>query len=91
MQPKHAWNKVLKLSGNIEEDFQNVMAFLEKKDIMNAKYLRNTLDLPRNTSIKNIRILEYRAMVDGEEIQAFFEKYLDTGETFLKNSWVVTK
>lgn len=91
MQPKHAWDKVLKLSGNVEEDFKKVLTFLEDKNIVNQKYLKNTVALPKDTPVKNIHLLEYRTTIEGQEIQVFFEKYLDTGEVFLKNGWVVTK
>lgn len=91
MQPKHAWDKVLKLSGNVEEDFNKVLTFLEDKNIVNQKYLKTTVALPKDASVKNIHFLEYRTTIEGQEIQVFFEKYLDTGEIFLKNGWVVTK
>jgi hypothetical protein len=91
MQPKHAWDKALKLSGNIEEDFKKVVAFLENKNIMSSKNLRNTVALPKDTPVKSIHLLEYRATIEGQEIQAFFEKYLDTGEIFLKNAWIIKK
>lgn len=45
---------------------------------------------PRD-ALKNIHLLEYRTTIEAQEIQVFFEKYLDTGELFLKNGWVVTK
>jgi hypothetical protein len=91
MQPKHAWDKLLKLSGNVEEDFIQVLTFLENKNIMNLENLRSTVLFPRNAVIKNVHLLEYKAIIDGYEIQVFFEKYLDSGEIFLKNAWVITK
>lgn len=91
MQPKHAWDKVVQLTGNVEEDFKKVLTFLEKSNIQDKKYLRTSLELPRDVPTKNIHLLEYRAKIEGQEIQVFFEKYLDSGEIFLKNGWVVTK
>lgn len=91
MQQKHAWNKVLELSGNTQEDFQKVLAFLEERDILNPKYLRNTIELPENATVKNIYVLTHRTTFEGYKIEVIFEKYLDTGEVFLKNGWIVTE
>lgn len=91
MQSKHAWDKIIKLSGNVEEDFKKVLFFLENNKIVNQKNLRNTVAHPKDMPVKNIHLLEYRATIDGQEIQIFLEKYLDTGEVFLKNGWVVTR
>ena len=35
MQPKHAWDELLKLSGNVEDDFKKVAALLEENNILN--------------------------------------------------------
>jgi hypothetical protein len=91
MQSKHAWNRVIELSGNIEEDFKKVVTFIENKNIINPKNLRNTMGFPKDTPIKNLHLLEYKATIEGQEVQVFLEKYVDTGETFLKNGWVITR
>jgi hypothetical protein len=38
-----------------------------------------------------VPISEYRKTVNGYEIQAFFEDYIDRRETFLKNAMIITK
>lgn len=91
MQPKHAWDKIVRISGNAEEDFRKVLTFLEDKKIINPNNLRNTTAFPPDKLVKNIHLLEYSANVEGHSIQIFLEKYLETGEIFLKNGWVVTK
>ena len=91
MQSKHAWDRVLKLTGNVEEDFKKVLTFLEDKNITNSKNLKNTVAFPKDTPVKNIHLLEYKATIEGQEIQVFIEKYLDTGEIFLKNGWIITR
>lgn len=90
-QPKHDWKSVVERSGNNKEDCKKIIKFLEENDIVNQKYLKNTVALPRDAPVQNIHLLEYKATIDGKEIQVFFEKYLDTGEIFLKNGWVVTR
>lgn len=42
MQEKHAWDKLLTLTGNIEEDFQKVIVLLEEHDITNPLFIKTT-------------------------------------------------
>lgn len=42
-----------------------------------------------NSCLEKMTVSEYRKVVNGFELQVFFEKYLETGETFLKNAWVI--
>ena len=39
MQPKHAWDKVLKLTGNVEEDFKKVALLLEEQNIIDNSFI----------------------------------------------------
>lgn len=64
---------------------------MEKHDVLNSRNLRETVPFPKDATVKNIHVLEYKVTIEGNEIQIFIEKYLDTGEIFLKNGWVVTK
>jgi hypothetical protein len=36
-------------------------------------------------------ISEYRTVINGHEVQVFFENYEKEGLSFLKNGWIVTK
>ena len=37
MQPKHAWDKLIKISGNVEEDCKKVVKLLEDNKIFLGK------------------------------------------------------
>ncbi len=87
MQPKHAWNKVLQLSGNLEEDFKKVALLLEESGILSEKYL---LESEKFSHGKIIRT-DYKKMVNGHEIRATFETYVESNQIFLKDAWVITK
>ncbi len=43
MQPKHAWHKVIEISGNVEKDFEKVRSLLENESIFQRiiSYLPN--------------------------------------------------
>lgn len=85
MQPKHAWDKLIKLSGNIEEDCGKVVELLEKNKIFLEKYRKTTITRPD--------FIQYDHMlrIKDHEIVAVFYKNPETGEVFLSNAWVVTK
>lgn len=87
MQKKHAWDKVLKLSGSVEEDFKNVTILLENNSILADKYL---IISEKFADGKIIRA-DYKMVINGEEIMAIFEKYVETNQVYLKDAWVMTK
>ncbi len=94
MQPKHCWDKVVKLTGNLDKDFEQVIKLLEEINIIDPQYLfRGPLPYPSANSKlnplihKKVHVAKYK----GVEIEAHFEHYIETGETFLKNAWIVTK
>lgn len=89
MKPKQAWDKLVKLTGNVEEDFKRIVTFLEEIHITDKANLKEVVKYGNNSSI-NVTLSEYRKTVTGFELQVFFENYLDTGESFLKNAWVIT-
>jgi len=91
MQKKHAWDKVLKLSGSVEEDFKKVVVFLEKNKITDKKFFKQSFGFPEESVMKQIIRSDYEAQINGHLIQAVFETYVETGETFLKDAWVITR
>lgn len=80
MQDHHHWEKVIKLTGNIEEDFIRVIKLLEDNHITNKANIQKVV--PRGPVI----VTEYQMTINGHEVVVFFED----GETFLKNGYVVT-
>lgn len=89
--PEHAWDKVIKLSGNVEEDFKRVVALLEKNNIKDPSNIKGTpTTFPRNKSPVVVRT-NYEKTINGCKIEANFETYLDSGESFLKDAWVITR
>lgn len=91
MQKKHAWDKIIPLSGNVEDDFIKIISIIEEHDLINEKYLRSATQFPRNLPVKNLLLLEYKSPLGNFEVQIFLEKYMDSGEIFLKNAWVITR
>ena len=90
MQKKHAWDKVIKLSGNVEEDFQSVVTLLEKNKIQSKSFMKdNPILFPKNGP--RISKSEYEKVRNNWKVHAEFETFLETDELFLKDAWVVTK
>ena len=85
MQPKHAWEKIVKISGNLKDDFRNVIRILEDNQIFLEKY---RVDL--KTFEKSIRY-EHEIKINGHRVKAIFNKNLETGELFLNDAWVITQ
>lgn len=85
MQPKHAWDKLVKISGNIEEDCKKVVKLLEDNRISLEKYRKNTTIRPEFTRY------DHQMQINGFEVKAVFNKNPETGEIFLNDAWVVTK
>lgn len=86
LQPKHAWNKLIKLTGNIEVDCKNVIKLLEEHQIHLEKY---RLEPARN--YHNLISYDHQMKINGYDVKAIFNKNIETGEVFLNNAWVVTK
>jgi tetratricopeptide (TPR) repeat protein len=85
MQPKHAWDKLVKISGNIEEDCKKVVKLLEDNKISMEKYRKNTTIRPEFTRY------DHQMQINGFEVKAVFNKNPETGEIFLNDAWIVTK
>ncbi len=87
MQSKHAWNKLIALTADVEKDFQAVLSFLEKNGMFAENYLFESEKFLQGKIIRG----DYRKMINGYEVRAVFETYVETQQTFLKDAWVVTK
>ncbi|NGX42073.1 MAG: hypothetical protein K940chlam7_00349 [Chlamydiae bacterium] len=87
MQEKHAWEKIIKMSGNKVEDFGKVSTLLEESGILSEKYLLESEKFHNGKIIRS----DYRKFINGREVQASFETYIETNQTFLKDAWVITK
>lgn len=87
MQNKHAWNKFIALTGDVEKDFQAVLIFLEENEVFAAKCLFESENFLQGKIIRG----DYRKIISGYEVQAVFETYVETTQTFLKDAWVITK
>lgn len=90
MQEKHAWGKLVELSGNIEKDFKKIVAIIEDNNILDPSFLKDKPQLFPKVAPK-IRKAEYEKIINNCKVHVEFETYLETGETFLKDAWVVTK
>jgi tetratricopeptide (TPR) repeat protein len=86
MQPKHAWDKLVKMSGNVEEDCKKVIKLLEDNQIVLEKYRVK----PTETFEKFVRY-NHQMEINGHEVKAIFNKNIETGEMFLNDTWVITK
>ncbi|MGL4348413.1 MAG: hypothetical protein ACRCSV_03020 [Chlamydiales bacterium] len=91
LQEKHAWNKLVKITGNIDEDFNRVIKLLEESKITNQLPIRKPKIFPKDSKIKTHIRSEYETQINGLNVQAVFETSIETGESFLYNAWVVTE
>jgi hypothetical protein len=85
MQPKHAWDKVLKLSGNVEEDFKKVTLLLEKESIFSKECFLRSKEFSQGKIIRS----DYQKTINGQKIQAVFETYVETNQIFLQDQQTV--
>jgi len=86
MQPKHAWDKLIKLTGNIENDFKQVVALLEEHKIYSIEYSIGEVQLSNGIIRK-----DHVKTILNQKIKVIFNEYTETGEFFLKDGWVITK
>lgn len=85
IQPKHAWDRIIKLTGNTEMDCRSVVILLEENNIFLEKYRKNTVVRPEFTRY------DHQMEIGGFEVKAIFNKNPESGEIFLNDAWVVTK
>lgn len=86
MQEHHHWEKVIEITGNLEEDFKKVLMFIES----NAVVCDTNLISVFKHQAKPIRVNEYVKNINGYEIHIFMENYIEKCEIFLKNAYVET-
>jgi len=83
MQKKHAWEKLINLTGNQTDDFAKVVSLLEENNILaHAKHLK--------TGPEGLKILHCKVAIQEHTVEAFFVEY-PTKEVFLTNSYVKTR
>lgn len=87
MQKKHAWEKLIKLTGNVETDFKKVALLLEESDILSKENFLRSKKFGQGKIIRS----DYQKVINGHSVQAVFETYVETNLTFLKDAWVITK
>lgn len=90
MQKKHAWDKLIILTENIEENFAKVIAFIEKNNIIDKRFLKGTIELFPKTAPK-VSKATYEKIINDFTVHVELNTYLETGEIFLNDAWVVTK
>ena len=90
MQKKHAWDRVVQITGNTENDFKNVLQFLETNKILEGK--RNHIGrFPFKSSNPKIDRFLFEMSVNGEIVQAEFIEYISTKEFYLNDTWIKTR
>lgn len=87
MQKKHAWDKLVKLSGNKAEDFAKVSSLLEESGILSEKNILRTREFYNGKIIRS----DYKIIINNFEVQAVFEKQAGNELFFLKDAWVAIK
>ncbi len=88
LQKKHCWDRVVKITGNIDEDFLSVQKLLEELKIYEKKFLKSKpLVYPKDAPILTQSV--HQATFNGHEIRAFFESNIETGECYLQNAFVL--
>ena len=71
MQKKHAWEKVISISGNVEEDFRKVSLLLEENAILlSDQYLKNT-----RLVADGILRKKYEIIISNQTVKAVFNDY----------------
>ena len=78
-------DKLIKLTGDIEEDCKNVVKILEDNQIFQEKYRIKSIPFQK------INRYEYKMRVNGYEVEAIFNENIETGMIFLNSAWVVIK
>ena len=86
MQKKHAWEKVISISGNVEEDFRKVALLLEENAVLlSPQYLKETMLVADGILRK-----EYEIIISNYTVKAVFSDYFTRNEIFLSDAWVIT-
>jgi len=88
MQKKHAWNKLIKITGNQKEDFQKIVRLLEENKIL-TKGTREHLQTYFHDS-KKVNVYSYTIKIDEHIVEAHFTEYFGGKEVFLNDAWIET-
>lgn len=88
MQPKHAWDRLIKLTGNKELDFGKVVEILEREQVVSEPYIFRRKSIDKATHLER---WEYRKMIEGELVEVICDKNIHTGSIKVKDSWVKTR
>lgn len=91
MQKKHAWERVIPLSGDIEQDFAKVITLLEESNIADKAFLKKPPELFPVKAPYEISKTVYEKIINDYTIHIELETYLETEIVFLKDAWVITK
>lgn len=91
MQKKHAWGRLVKLTGNQKEDFLTVRRILEENKILDKQFLRDFFHIPSNDPSSPLRYLRYEKQINGEVVVSAFVKNIETEEVYLIDAWVKTR
>ena len=86
MQKKHAWDKVVNLTGNVEEDFKTVLILLEEQGVTSHQYSTKTINVADGVLRR-----EHEKIILNQNVKIIFNEYVHTGEVFLNDAWVVTE
>ena len=91
MQQKHAWEKLVPITGNREKDFERVIDLLEKERLFDPKYRVDVeLDILTKDKRATWAVYIHRKPVRKEIIEVFFEQDATSGVLLLKNAFVRT-
>ena len=85
MQERHAWGRLVDLSGETEKDFQAVVKMLEKNGVFEKECLWEEKQF--KDTIRRV----YKKVVDGKNVRLEFIKDKQSGAFLLSDGWVETK
>ncbi len=86
MQKKHAWSKIIEITGNDKIDFKKVVGFLEKYEIRNKKNIHKIFKTENGTVFK----VTHKMEIEGYTVVADFDVVPNLKEYTLKNAYLET-
>ena len=90
LQKKHAWERVIKLTGDPKEDFTHIVKFLEANKILKGK--RSHIgQFPLGSKSPKINRYLYEINVNSHVIEAEFIEYIESKDFYLNDAWVKTR
>lgn len=95
MDRKHAWEKVISLSGDMEKDAQKVIEVLEQHEAWHPKFI---LKKDEKAAIKKVIVnssellrVDHKLFVNGHEVELQFIYNPKSTDLFIIDGWVVPK